>query len=247
MQTKTEVLQACRIEGNIVRLPDTQLDRKLYQEVAKSLNLIGGTWKGHKVMGFVFKEDPTELLEEIAGGGTRNLKKEYQFFATSEKLAARLVQLAGIDNNDLMVMEPSAGQGAIIKAILKKQPGLCVHYFEIMDINRKFLEKIPDAISLGKDFLTERKHFHDFDKIVANPPFSKNQDIDHIYQMYRSLKHGGRLVSMASKHWQISSNKKEHEFRIWLQNVKAQVLEVPAGEFKESGTEIATCIIIINR
>src|SRR5664279_1824434 len=60
-----DVLSRCTIEGNVVKLPTEQLDRKLYQEVAQSLNLIGGVWKGGKVFGFVFKEDPTELLNQI--------------------------------------------------------------------------------------------------------------------------------------------------------------------------------------
>lgn len=45
MTTKEQVLQNCTIEGNVVKLPSEQLDRKLYQEVAKALELIGGKWK----------------------------------------------------------------------------------------------------------------------------------------------------------------------------------------------------------
>jgi len=52
--TKQKILQKCIVEGNLVKLPSGQLDRKLYQEVAKSLNLIGGKWKGGKTMAFVF-------------------------------------------------------------------------------------------------------------------------------------------------------------------------------------------------
>lgn len=78
--TKEEVLQNCTIEGNIVKLPNEQLDRKLYQEVAKSLELIGGKWKGGKVQGFVFTLDPTELLNQISGGEQRNLKKGVPIF-----------------------------------------------------------------------------------------------------------------------------------------------------------------------
>ena len=44
--TKEQVLQDCTIEGNVVKLPNIQLDRKDYQEVAKALELIGGKWKG---------------------------------------------------------------------------------------------------------------------------------------------------------------------------------------------------------
>lgn len=79
MTTKEEVLQNCTVEGTVIKLPNTQLDRKLYQEVAKSLELIGGKWKGGKVFGFVFLTDPTDLLEEIANAEKRNFKNDIIF------------------------------------------------------------------------------------------------------------------------------------------------------------------------
>jgi hypothetical protein len=66
--TKIDVLKKCIVDGNVIRLPEGQLNRKLYQDVAKALELIGGKWKGGKVFGFVFQSDPTELLAQIAGG-----------------------------------------------------------------------------------------------------------------------------------------------------------------------------------
>jgi len=89
--TKEQILQNCTVEGNIVKLPNIQLDRKDYQEVARALELIGGKWKGGKIMGFVFITNPSELLIQISNGEKRNLKKEFQFFATPEKLADKLV------------------------------------------------------------------------------------------------------------------------------------------------------------
>lgn len=71
---KHEILQECKVEGNLVKLPDIQLDRKLYLEVSKALNLIGGVWRGGKVGGFVFQTDPTDLLYQISVGDNVNLK-----------------------------------------------------------------------------------------------------------------------------------------------------------------------------
>jgi hypothetical protein len=65
-------------------------------EVKNKLELIGGKWKGGKVGGFVFQEDPTDMLEQIANGENRKLKKEFQFFATPDELADKLVELADI-------------------------------------------------------------------------------------------------------------------------------------------------------
>lgn len=254
MKTKEEVLQECTVEGNNIKLPPVQLDRKLYTDVAKSLELIGGKWKGGKVMAFIFPQDPTDLLAEVAAGGKRNLKKEFQFFATPDKLADRLVELANITSPEMLVLEPSAGQGAIVHALLRAEAGLIVHAFELMDVNRIFLSKIKDCVIVGEDFLgsSEKdgvgvKNNVRFDRIVANPPFAKNQDIDHIYEMYGCLKSGGRLVTVASRHWLDSNNRKETEFRMWLQSLDSETILLDAGEFSESGTKIATCIIVINK
>ena len=245
MSTKEEILQNCTIDGTTVKLPEGQLDRKLYMEVAKSLELIGGKWKGKPIFGFIFPSDPTELLAQISNGEKRNLKKEFQFFATPDEIADWLVSLAEIQEDD-RILEPSAGQGSIVKAINRIYSSKIVYCYELMPINQTFLSKIDTVDLLGDDFLVCNLP-HNFDKIIANPPFSKNQDIYHIRKMYEILRPTGRLVSIASKHWQISSNKKESEFRDWLTEVGAEIKEIPAGAFKESGTMIQSCIIIINK
>lgn len=248
MNTKEDVLKKCTVSGNVVKLPDTQLERKLYQDVAKSLQLIGGKWTGGKVFGFVFPVDPSELLEQIANGDKRNLKKEFQFFATPEHLANRLVKLANINASHL-IMEPSAGQGAIIKAIQKEIPNTTVCAFELMDINKTFLQKMANVELLGNDFLKEAKSplYNQFDRIIANPPFSNNQDIDHICKIYMCCKPGGRIVTIAGKHWQIGQENKCKQFREWLSEINAEIIEIEAGTFKESGTNISTCILIIDK
>lgn len=241
--TKQDILSQCTINGLVVILPDTQLDRKVYQEVAKSLELIGGKWN-RKEKGFLFAEDPTELLNQIASGEKRNIKKEFQFFATPSELADELVELAEIKYGDV-ILEPSAGQGAIIEAILRKDSEANIFAIELMDINSSILTKKGFAHELG-DFLKIPGQ-PIYDKIIANPPFSKNQDIDHIMHMYDLLKSGGRLVSVASRHWKLSSNNKESKFREWIKEVGADIIDVDAGVFKSSGTQIATCIIVVDK
>lgn len=244
--TKEEILKNCTVEGNVVKLPNIKLDRKLYLEVAKSLELIGGKWIRGKVSGFVFAEDPTELLSQVANGEKLNLKKKYQFFATPDQLADHLVELADIKETD-SILEPSAGQGAIIYAI-QRIVDISVDCCELMEVNRTFLDRIPKTAFLCENFftlksITEKK----YDKIIANPPFSKNQDIDHIREMYNHLKEGGRLVTISSTHWQLSENRKETEFRNWLEKVEAEIYSVEQGAFKESGTMIGSLIIVINK
>lgn len=244
-QQTIDILQQCTVDGLLIRLPEGQLDRKLYQEVAKQLELIGGKWKGGKTQGFLFKEDPTDYLAKLCSGESINLKKEYQFFATPDEVADWLVELACIEPGHA-ILEPSAGQGAIIKAIHRMYPDVVVDCYELMDLNRTFLEKLENVTIMGQDFIKEEKTII-YDRIIANPPFSKNQDIEHVKEMYNRLKDGGRLVSIMSKHWQFASGKKEEAFKKFIEESGAGVYDIEPGAFKESGTNISACIVVVDR
>lgn len=242
--TKEQVLQDCTVEGNVVKLPNIKLDRKDYQEIAKALELIGGKWKGGKIMGFVFATDPTYLLDQIANGEKRNLKKEFQFFATPEKLADKLVYLADLKQHDT-ILEPSAGQGAIIKAI-NKVCDVVPDCFELMDVNTLILKKSGLSFNLiGEDFL--KNEGKTYSKIIANPPFTKNQDIDHLKEMYNCLSRGGKLVCITSESWANASQKKQVDFKNWLEKEKAEIIDIEKGSFKESGTAVGGKIIVLEK
>jgi hypothetical protein len=242
--TKEQVLQNCTVEGTMVKLPKEQLERKLYQDVAKSIELIGGKWKGGKTMGFVFITDPTNLLDQIANGEKRNLKKEFQFFATPEKLADELVYLADLKSYDT-VLEPSAGQGAIIKAI-NKVCEVKPDCYELMDLNTVILNKTDLNFNLiGQDFLKNKGKT--YSKIIANPPFSKNQDIDHLKEMYNCLSRGGKLVCITSESWVNGSQKKQVDFKKWLEKLDAEIIDIEKGSFKESGTAVGGKIVVIEK
>lgn len=233
-------LSKCEISGNVVTLPFERLPN--YDQVRKALLNAGAKYNKNK---FVFPNDARPYIDRLMGGENVNIKKEFQFFATPAPLAKYLVSLADIERHH-SILEPSAGQGAIINAIIEKIPTKLVQAYELSEINRNVLQSIEQCEILGDDFL-KQNNYRQFDRVIANPPFSKNQDIDHILKMYYATKLGGRIVTIASKHWQISNNKKETEFRNWLDEINADVQDIPQGAFKESGTNVASCIIIINK
>lgn len=261
MSQLAESLLKCKVDGNVLYLPDIK-EGPLpnYADVRKALLNAGATYKRNT---FVFPSDAQPFIDRLTGGESVNIKKEFQFFATPYLLANRLVNLAEIKNG-MSVLEPSAGQGAIIEAIYKAfphymksqndKPGVTVDYYELMDINREILSKKIRASErwssstscMGDDFLAANPTFQ-YDRVIANPPFSKNQDIDHIRHMYNFCKAGGTIVSIASTHWKRSNNKKEKLFREWLDNIDSRTEDIEAGEFKESGTLVSSIIIIINK
>ena len=114
-----------------------------------------------------------------------------------------------------------------------------------MPENREFLHTLDNVILLDEDF-TKDSVGH-YTKIIANPPFSGNQDIDHVRLMYERLEEGGILAAITSQHWKFASEKKCVEFREWLEEVHGEVFEISAGEFKESGTSISTMAVVIKK
>lgn len=114
-----------------------------------------------------------------------------------------------------------------------------------MPENREFLCSMPNVILLGEDFTKDNTG--SYSKIIANPPFSGNQDIDHVWMMYKRLEEGGTLAAITSPHWKFASEKKCIDFRNWLKEIHGQVFEIGAGEFKDSGTAISTMAIVIKK
>ena len=115
-----------------------------------------------------------------------------------------------------------------------------------MPENRKVLQTMENVNIIGDDFLKSDTSVK-YDIIVANPPFSKNQDVTHVMRMYDHLKDGGRLVAIMSPHWQHSQDKKSQQFRDFLQSVSGEVHEIDEGAFAESGTNIKTYFVVIDK
>ncbi len=243
MSELAESLKKCRIDGNVLHLP-SKTDGELpnYGDVRTALLKAGAKYKSNT---FIFPNDAQPYIDRLTGGESVNIAKQFQFYPTPTSIAKELIALAEISNYT-SILEPSAGQGAIIKAIHDICPSVVVDYCELMGINQTVLSKIKGVNFLCDDFLKLKSDIR-YDRIIANPPFQKNSDIDHIKLMFSILKKGGILVSIASKHWQLSNNKKETEFRQWLEDIGAEIIEIEKGAFKESGTMISSLIIVINK
>lgn len=108
---------------------------------------------------------------------------------TDPKLAAALVDMARnrfVDsvrrNYSCNVLEPSAGRGHLVRAVLDICPRATVHACEIDPRWRPDLEVlIPTAqITIG-DYLTQPAQRYDIG--VSNPPFDDGIEVDHIAKM----------------------------------------------------------------
>ncbi len=244
----TEILKECTVKGNAVMLPARQLDRKIYQDVASKLEGIGGKWN-RKAGGFMFDENPAELLAIIQTGQTLDLKKEFQFFPTPPDLALwAMGMLTYHVSGEDTILEPSAGRGALIKAF-RQVHGVHnpIDAYELMPLNQKFLEQIPNVNVIGDDFTQAKGIEGYYDLILANPPFTGGQDVEHIEKMYAALKVGGTILTFCSTSWKHNSHKRYERFRGLIDQWNAEAYPVPKGAFKSSGTMVETTLFIIEK
>lgn len=234
-------IKTMKAVGNRLELPKAPMLN--YMQVKPVLVKAGGKYVKN---GFNFTSDAKTIQDRLCGGEKIDDKKKFQFFETPEPLVKQLVELADIKLGD-WVLEPSAGHGAICKEIRKKE---CVlHTVELMPENAQILRDKGYFVYEGDFLKMDEKKLQTFNKIIANPPFTKHQDIDHVRHMYSLLddKEGGRLVSVVSSSWTASRNVKPTEFREWLLDLDATILDIPKGTFKESGTMVGGHILVIDK
>lgn len=238
-----KILQNCKWDGELLTLPEVQFTKKAYLEAKKWIEETGGRWNTSR-QGFTWEFDANRVVGILMQGKRYNLQQEFQFFATPDWIADLAASKFSSLSADMRILEPSAGRGSLVKAIRRCCPDAVVDCFELMPENVPFLEKVEGARIIGTDF---NDCYGKYDRIIANPPFSNNQDIDHVYMMYDHLEMDGEMAVIVSRHYKFACDRKSQYFRKWLEDRGAVVQDIAGGEFKESGTTIPTALLFIVR
>lgn len=237
------VLENCRVDRQLIFLPPAQLERKAYEAVNKVLEAIGGKWN-KKSKGHVFEDDPAERLDQaILTGDVVDLRKQFQFFETPPGLAADMALVANLQPTD-DALEPSAGKGRLAIAMRKYQFRALTMY-ELSMTNYQFVCGMGLGTIFHEDFMTARIPAGITDKIVMNPPFTRQQDIDHITKAYSLLAKGGKLVAICSESPFFRDNEKSDRFRKLIDK-RGHSEKLAEGTFNVSGTGVNTRMVVLN-
>lgn len=252
-QISTEVLSvlsASMIQGNTLRLQG-QIDRKLYVETDKVLQAAGGKWN-RSVKAHVFDGDAAEVLEPlILTGEYQRTKQDFGQFDTPAALADRAVSMAEI-SAEMKVYEPSCGVGNIVAAIVR-HVGTGANVFGNEIDPKRHAECVARCYgAFGAGGITNRDFLAidpapTFDRIVMNPPFAKQADIEHVRHAFGFLAPGGILVSIMSAGTRFRQDRKATAFREFVEANGGEFFEVEPGAFQSSGTMVNTCIVKISK
>ena len=188
------------------------------------------------------KQDTAQALRRKLVG--QNVGVDY--FPTPPALASELVRKANIRSGDT-VLEPSAGDGQIANQVRLQHPDTPVNVVEQSGALRDIL-KAEGHNLVDSDFM---EHGDKYDRIVMNPPFSNNMDIEHVRHAYDLLNPGGRIVAVMSEHGFFANGKTEQEFRDWMDKVGGESEKNPSGSFMDKtigpNTGVATRTVVIDK
>lgn len=239
-------------------------DRKLYQKTAKVLTSLGGTWsKKDKATVFDDEDAESAVREACETGAYIDFKKHFQFYETPDRVIEVMFEELDIKPRETAytVLEPSAGHGAIIKALAAKSTGDTMFSCTAIEVDpekHKVLEELtgsPHQILgqlVSEDFLKcSPEKFGYFDYVIMNPPFTKSQDVQHVRHAYEFLKPGGKLVAVMSPGFTYRKDMTHVLFREWLYGIvssgRAWHYPLPDNSFRSSGTNVRSMLLYIQK
>lgn len=252
------------------------LDRKLYVAVDQVLKACGGAWNRRAKAHLFGSTNPKTLIELAIETGEVVTAKDLDFFATPPKLAEQLASMADVRPGHL-VLEPSAGDGAIVEAILNRGAAvIAVEYDparrakiiaraaewlhrqavarESADISTIECSVYDGTRATVTDFM-QVEPVEPVDRVVMNPPFSRiglGDCFDHVKHAWSFLSKGGVLVSVLPSSALWRESKRFEGFRKWCMlnasgDDKRLMAPLPSGSFKESGTNVDTCVLKLTK
>lgn len=246
-----DILARSTLDQTGLVLPEKLLP-KLYREVDKYLKIAGFKWEKRQQRHVAQSTDAMDRIKKLIDDGSIvDEKKLYQAYYTPKDVAKQVIALAELEVK-LKVLEPSAGMGALVKSMLDLKLKLDI---TCIDIDPRAVERLRELYSgevdiWEDDFLKiklDQMVPPFYDRIVMNPPFTTKQDAKHILHAWKFLKPSGILVSIVSLAHRFRSEGEYQKLGKLIIDYRVDSRLLPAGSFRESGTNIPIEIIVLKK
>lgn len=175
------------------------------------------------------------------------------FYPTPAAVARRMAELADIQPRE-RVLEPSAGSGRLVDAILAAAPHAFVDACETSQDLRDLLELKRRATPVGGRMAIVGRDFLElagppvYDVVMMNPPFEKADDIRHVVHAWtHHLKPGGRLVAIVSDGALYRTDRLAQSFRALVGEASddPEGFNLPGGTFDD--TNVSARVVVLRK
>lgn len=220
------------------------------KDLVQKINKMLGEYYGEVIPdGQVKEADPfTDIKHKPA--------KNFGYYPTPSRVVTIVTSEFGALYRDepLLILEPSAGSGNISSAAARNEN----HIVDVVEIQPELSQQ------LQKSTLYRRTYHYDFlklspditglyDRVLMNPPFDRERDIDHVMHAWKFVKPGGRLVAVMSAGTEFRETKKSGAFRKFAIDHKVGrwnnkwCNNLPDGSFSDVGTNVNTIIVALQK
>jgi predicted RNA methylase len=204
-------------------------------------------------------ESPFKAMREQLRTGVKAISAP-QLFPTPKELAKRMIDTAthGLGCAGLRVLEPSAGTGVLLDAVIDSAAGADCCTTVAVEIDERLATELKRRRDLRlhtndanhkvvcADFLLCNEELGTFDRILMNPPFADGADVDHVTHALTMLSPGGRLVAIMSSGVTFRQDKRTVAFRTLVQERAGVIEPLPDDTFAQSGTLVRTVLATID-
>lgn len=179
----------------------------------------------------------------------REVAKNFAFYPTPDTAANIVLENAFLSRFRMeeappfTVLEPSAGTGNLARRAVEQ--GAVVDCIELQPqlASQLKAEGIYRNVRCA-DFLNMEPHpDHLYDRVIMNPPFDRERDIDHVMHALKFLKPDGFLVAIMSAGTEFRETRKAIAFREKIEAMKGHFGDLPPGSFSSVGTNCNTIYV----
>ncbi|WP_327413904.1 methyltransferase domain-containing protein [Streptomyces sp. NBC_01233] len=228
-----DAIRAARCDGSALFLSGQLADR-LYQRVNLALSAVGGKWDRWK-RAHVFPANAADAVAGLLAEGEVTTDAERGYFPTPAALVDEILDLADLSAGH-EVLEPSAGTGAMAERVADR--GGVVDCVELDPGRAKVIRDKGYAREvITSDFLTLPVSAR-YDRVVMNPPFAGQLDIQHVQRALRWLRPGGRLVAVMFGSLTFRTNAQALDFRSRVREARGTITPLPDHWFKGVSTVV---------
>ncbi len=247
-------LARASVAGLYVTIPEP-VDPADFDRVRQALQALGGTWSRGR--GYRFASDPRPVLAAAVATSRvpapRRVTEGYVRTPAplARDLAGRYAGLAG-SRPGIRVLEPSAGDGPLVAAVLAANPAAAVVALE-PNANRAAAiprdERVTVVTTTLETYATTTPGGQ-FDVVVMNPPFAVPGHpalwIDHVRTAWGMLAPGGRLVAVVPSTFAHGGDRRTAALRELIAD-HGGTGALPPGAFAASGTDVHACVVWADR
>lgn len=221
------------------------------KDLLDKVNKILADWYGE-----VIGDDSEDVKAEDPFAEVKTTPARYfGFYPTPDEPAATLLDQYEFgrparDGEKWRVLEPSAGTGNLARRCLDFAAVDCC------EVQPHLAEQLRADNRYGnvwcQDFMALDPSVTGlYDRVVMNPPFDRERDIDHVMHAWKFVKPGGMLHAIMSAGTEFRETRKAEAFRQFATKHKTTwrdpFSDLPPGSFSEAGTNVNTVIVRLRK